>query len=71
MAEDVSGRLMEWIDEHYKMGEATGGKAPMLVCRRCEQPVGYVTKHAVERHGDDIQVMPAVNSVAREMVSIW
>lgn len=46
-----------WWDAHYTSDDA--GKTS--VCRRCGQVVGYVTKHAVERHGDAIEVMPATN----------
>jgi hypothetical protein len=42
-----------WINEHY---EFAGGD--LFRCKRCGQPVGYLTKHARERHGDPIEVLP-------------
>lgn len=54
-------KLAAWIGEHYDWVESPLGLAPQLVCKRCRKPVGYVTKHAAERHGDDIEVMPPVN----------
>jgi hypothetical protein len=49
-----------WADEHYEMT----GEPPTHRCRRCGHEVGYLTKHAKERHGDDIEVMPVRNSNA-------
>jgi hypothetical protein len=46
----------QWMDEHY---DVTEGRE--IRCRRCSKAVGYLTKHAVKRHGDNIDVMPAVN----------
>lgn len=54
-----------WLAEHYDMANPNGGAAldggPDFVCKRCGDRVSYVTKHAAVRHGDDIEVMPAVN----------
>ncbi len=51
--------LAAWIDENYDRAESPFGQH--LVCRRCRERVGYVTKHAAVRHGDDVEVMPPVN----------
>lgn len=48
-----------WFEAHYSTASGT------VVCRRCGEQVGYVTKHAAERHGDPIEVMPAVNDDPR------
>lgn len=53
-----------WIDAHYRMAESTeydGDGPPPMLCRRCGAEVDWMTKHAVERHGDtDIKVQPPV-----------
>lgn len=54
-------KLAAWMDERYELVESPLGLAPDLVCRRCRKRVGYVTKHAAVRHGDDVEVMPPVN----------
>lgn len=54
-------KLAAWMDDHYEYVESPLGLAPHLVCRRCRKRVGYVTKHAAVRHGDDVEVMPPVN----------
>lgn len=51
--------LVAWINEHYHQVDSPFG--PYLVCKRCRKRVGYVTKHAVVRHGDDVEVLPPVN----------
>lgn len=54
---------MDWVRANYverENWEADG--LPVLACRRCGQSVGYLTKHAAERHGDQIEVLPATNS---------
>jgi hypothetical protein len=50
-----------WINEHYEV-EDPQANTPALVCRRCRKPVGYVTKHAVLRHGDRIRIEPITAS---------
>ena len=30
----------------------------VLRCIRCQEVVTWVTRHAAERHGDDVEVMP-------------
>lgn len=45
----------QWMAEHYEWTEAD---PPAIRCRRCGKEVGYLTKHAVVRHGDPIEVMP-------------
>jgi hypothetical protein len=50
-----------WWDAHYTADD--GGRTS--ICRRCGQSVGYVTKHAAERHGDLIEVMPVTNDDPR------
>jgi hypothetical protein len=51
--------LAAWMDDHYEQVDSPFG--PYLVCLRCRKRVGYVTKHAAVRHGDDVEVMPPVN----------
>ena len=46
--------LTDWIEEHYD----TDDERMAFICKRCHQEVSYVTKHAKERHGDDIKVLP-------------
>jgi hypothetical protein len=57
--------FITWLNDHYDVFEPGGGPAsdggPDFVCKRCRKRVSWVTKHAVVRHGDDIEVMPAVN----------
>ena len=48
--------LGQWINEHYDF--VTDDGTPRLSCRRCGTAVTYVTKHAVVRHGDPIEIMP-------------
>ena len=57
---DFSG----WVDAHYinPQGPQGPGRGKRMICRRCGQPVGYLTKHAVVRHGDKIEIMPVSNS---------
>ena len=52
----------DWIFTRYMMGlPELDGSAPKILCRRCGQEVDWVTRHAVERHGDtDIVVAPPV-----------
>jgi hypothetical protein len=54
-------KLIAWINDHYEYVQSPLGLAPHLVCRRCRKRVGYTTKHAAVRHGDDVEVMPPVN----------
>jgi hypothetical protein len=54
-------QLTAWMDEHYDLVESPLGLMPHLVCKRCRKRVGYVTKHAAVRHGDDVEVMPAMD----------
>lgn len=49
--------LVPWMYEHYDADTA----ANMMRCKRCRMLVRYVTKHAVERHGDNIPVLPALH----------
>lgn len=51
--------LAAWINDHYDTVESPFGS--YLACKRCRKRVGYVTKHAAVRHGDDVEVMPPVN----------
>lgn len=44
-----------WTEQRYVLIDR------MFRCRRCWQQVGYLTKHAAERHGDPIDVMPVVD----------
>lgn len=46
----------EWMNEHYRWDETVS--PPVLRCKRCDMEVSYLTKHAVVRHGDDIEVHP-------------
>jgi len=50
----------EWIWSRYHMGpqpEDTSA-SPAILCNRCGREVDWVTRHAVERHGDtDITVI--------------
>ena len=55
-----------WLNEHYLLD---GAEWP--TCRRCGKPVGYVTKHAAKRHGDEIQVLPPVPHANPEAVKLW
>lgn len=48
-----------WAAEYYDHFDESG--QPNFVCKRCGMIVGYLTKHAAVRHGDPIEVMPAVN----------
>lgn len=47
-----------WLEQRYDTPDDPHGQ---YVCKRCGQEVSYLTKHAAVRHGDDIEVMPAVN----------
>jgi len=50
-----------WLEDHYEYRPLPPTLDSRLHCRRCGIEVNYVTKHAVERHGDtDIQVYPTV-----------
>lgn len=54
----------QWIREHYYQPSEKRGVVQgryLLVCRRCDQPVGYLTKHARLRHGDDVAIGPNLN----------
>lgn len=55
-----SDEFMDWLKAHY---EADPDR-DYMVCRRCGEDVGYVTKHAVVRHGDDIDILPPINNYA-------
>ena len=46
-----------WVDDHYEIDRALTD-TPVLRCKRCHAEVGWLTRHAVERHGDDIVIMP-------------
>lgn len=54
-----------WYNEHYDLDQivrlpgANGRDLLLPRCRRCGGPVGWPTKHAVERHGDPIEVIDA------------
>lgn len=48
----------EWIDANYYVDPLSGS----LRCRRCDRVVDWLTKHAAERHGDPIAVMPVAPS---------
>lgn len=54
--------LMAWIDAHYQLAPTPeDGSAPGHRCIRCGAEVEWLTKHAVERHGDtDIEVLEPV-----------
>ena len=48
----------KWVQEHYRLGpDKDNGSAPDMLCNRCNQPVQWLTKHAVQRHGDPITVV--------------
>jgi hypothetical protein len=49
-----------WAGEHYEMVETEPNRMAHRCCR-CGAEVSYLTKHAVVRHGDDIDVMPVRN----------
>lgn len=51
---DVSDNIVAFINERY---DRDGDD---LRCKRCGELVDWVTKHAAERHGDDIEVMPSL-----------
>jgi hypothetical protein len=51
------GTFGRWVSEHYEIDRALTDN-PILRCKRCHAAVGYLTKHAVVRHGDDITVRP-------------
>jgi hypothetical protein len=57
MPDDISGRFSARFKERYYVDDSRQGD-PVVRCRRCDEEVGYLTKHAVVRHGDDIEVMP-------------
>jgi hypothetical protein len=50
----------QWTEEHCELVEPELNRMSYR-CRRCGAEVGYLTKHAAERHGDAIEVMPARN----------
>lgn len=58
-----------WIDKHYefKADSENPDRPPVLRCRRCGVEVGYLTKHAAVRHGDDVEVLPVKNSAFAEL----
>lgn len=66
---------MGWLNEHYETFNADLSPAtdegPDWVCKRCGMRVGYVTKHAVVRHGDDIEVMPVKNDTHPETAAAY
>jgi len=47
-----------WITEHYRTDVVAD--TPLLRCRRCDMVVTWLTKHAVERHGDPLDVVQPV-----------
>lgn len=57
--------FIDWLNIFYDTFDPDGHPAtdggPDFVCKRCGQRVGYVTKHAAERHGDNVKVMPVTN----------
>jgi hypothetical protein len=58
-----------WVAEHYATQPAFDGSPAVMLCTRCGAEVDWLTKHAVERHGDtDIEVMP---TIGQEPVGGW
>lgn len=57
-----------WLVEHYDTAEDSAGHH--LVCKRCRQRVGWVTRHAAERHGDAIEVMAPVEG-KEQLVDVY
>lgn len=50
-----------WIQRNYRMGEpGPEGGPPPMVCRLCNAEVDWLTRHAAERHGDAVEVLPTV-----------
>lgn len=61
--------MTSWLKEHYELGwdRETGGYRR---CLRCGMDVWHLTKHAVNDHGDDIEIEPvSSNHVAAGMLS--
>lgn len=60
---DPKEDLTAWYREHYDLDDHVvvegedGEKTALARCRRCGTPTGWITKHAVERHGDPIEVI--------------
>lgn len=51
-----------WMWQHYRLGPTpAGGKPPKIECIRCGKEVDWLTRHAVERHGDQVTVIPPVH----------
>lgn len=57
MATDPREDFTAWWQEHYEPITVPGRMT--LRCKRCSVPVFHVTRHAVEVHGDPIEVMPS------------
>ena len=49
--------FVAWMSQHCHVDPDRG----QTTCRRCGRRVTYLTKHAVVRHGDPIEVMPVRN----------
>lgn len=56
----------KWLDAFYYLDES----GEFFRCRRCNMCVSYMTKHAVERHGDPIEVMPPINA-NKQLAEMW
>lgn len=60
-----------WLEAHYEIARAEDREWGFL-CRRCGALTGYLTKHAVLRHGDtDIDIMPAVQPTMNWRAHLW
>ena len=73
--------ITSWLHDHYETvlgewqdnadGSVSRPMAKHLRCRRCQQPVYWVTKHAAVRHGDDVEVLPPTESAHRELLHLY
>jgi len=51
MTQDVG---TAWIVKRFQWDASFGKFPPQLRCRRCDEIVGWMTKHVAERHGEQI-----------------
>jgi hypothetical protein len=54
-----SYHLAAFVEERYDIDDNDE-----LRCKRCGQVVDWVTRHAAEKHGDDVEVIPVRNENA-------
>lgn len=58
VGEDPRVNMTEYVDWLKGLYDQEG---MVWRCKRCGRKVRYLTKHAARVHGDDVEVMPAVN----------